>query len=115
MSVPPGGGRSGGPGSGAEGRDGSGDEQPTLTLSEAMKLAGFAATGGMAKRRIQAGDVAVNGEIETRRKRRLRAGDEITVDDETFIVELEDEVGADGDDGAASEGDDPSIDPEAGR
>ncbi len=42
---------------------------------------------------IQAGDVLVNGSVETRRKHKLRPGDEVTVDDETFVVEL-----AEGDD-----------------
>lgn len=65
------------------------DEAPTLTLSSALKLAGFAETGGQAKGMIQGGDVLVNGEVETRRKRRLREGDEITVDDETFVIELD--------------------------
>ncbi len=66
---------------------------PTLTLAAALKLAGFADTGGQAKRMIQAGDVLVNGSVETRRKHKLRPGDEVTVDDETFVVEL-----AEGDD-----------------
>lgn len=65
------------------------DDAPSLTLSAALKLAGFADTGGQAKRRIQDGEVMVNGVVETRRKRRLREGDEITVDDETFVIELE--------------------------
>lgn len=68
-------------------------DTPTLTLAAALKLAGFADTGGQAKRMIQAGDVLVNGSVETRRKHKLRAGDEVTVDDETFVVEL-----AEGDD-----------------
>lgn len=68
-------------------------ETPTLTLAAALKLAGFADTGGQAKRLIQAGDVLVNGSVETRRKHKLRPGDEVTVDDETFVVEL-----AEGDD-----------------
>lgn len=71
---------------------------PTLTLAAALKLAGFADTGGQAKRMIQAGDVQVNGSTETRRKHKLRPGDEITVNDETFVVELaDDEAEADGD------------------
>lgn len=68
-------------------------DAPTLTLAAALKLAGFADTGGQAKRMIQAGDVLVNGSVETRRKHKLRPGDEVTVDDETFVVEL-----AEGDD-----------------
>lgn len=68
--------------------EGPGD---TLTLAAALKLAGFAETGGQAKRMIQAGDVLVNGSVETRRKHKLRPGDEITIADETFVVELADD------------------------
>ncbi len=65
------------------------DEAPTLTLGDALKAAGLFGTGGQAKRAIQAGEVRVNGEVETRRKRRLRAGDEIEVDGETFTIEFD--------------------------
>jgi ribosome-associated protein len=72
------------------------DDAPTLTLSAALKLAGFAATGGQAKRMIQAGEVTVNGRVETRRKAKLRAGDEITVGEEAFVLELADGADAGG-------------------
>jgi ribosome-associated protein len=79
-------------------RPADGDDVPTLTLSAALKLAGFADTGGQAKRLVQAGDVRVNGRVETRRKARLRPGDEIALGDESFVLELaDDEDGADGD------------------
>lgn len=83
------------------------DDTPTLTLSAALKLAGFAETGGQAKRRIQDGEIEVNGVVETRRKRRLREGDEITVDGETFVIELEahEEVDPEGDEEADPEAD----------
>jgi ribosome-associated protein len=67
----------------------------TLTLSAALKLAGLADTGGQAKALIQGGHVRVNGEIETRRKHRLRAGDEIEVDGESFVIELQTEDSSD--------------------
>lgn len=66
------------------------EDEPTLTLSEALKLSGLAATGGQAKRLVQAGEVRVNGEVETRRKRALRQGDEIEVAGESFVLDLED-------------------------
>lgn len=59
----------------------------TITLTAALKLAGMADTGGQAKRLIQAGRVRVNGAIETRRKRRLVAGDEIEFAGEVFVLE----------------------------
>ncbi len=64
-------------------------DEPTLRLDDALKLAGLAATGGQAKHRIQAGDVTVNGVVETRRKRRLRQGDVVGIDGETFDIDLE--------------------------
>lgn len=61
----------------------------TLTLNSALKLIGVAETGGGAKQMIQAGQVKVNGLVETRRKRKLRAGDVIEVGGEEFVLELE--------------------------
>ena len=43
-------------------------------------IVGAVATGGQAKLRIQAGEVRVNGAIETRRGRGLKPGDEIELD-----------------------------------
>ena len=70
----------------------SDDAPPTLTLQAALKLAGFADTGGQAKQLIQSGQVRVNGEIETRRKRKLREGDEVALGDEAFVLELDPEA-----------------------
>lgn len=64
------------------------DDPTSLPLGAALQLAGFAETGGQAKVLIQAGEVRVNGIVETRRKRRLHAGDEIDVHGETFVLEL---------------------------
>jgi len=50
-----------------------------ITLGEALKLAGVAATGGQAKWLVQGGLVAVNGELELRRGRRMQPGDRIAV------------------------------------
>ncbi|MFW5899390.1 MAG: RNA-binding S4 domain-containing protein [Jiangellaceae bacterium] len=67
-----------------------------LPLVAAVKLAGFAETGGRAGRMIRAGEVRVNGEVETRKKRKLRPGDEIAINDETFVIETADDEGVDG-------------------
>jgi ribosome-associated protein len=50
-----------------------------ITLGEALKLADVAATGGQAKWLVQSGLVAVNGELERRRGRRMQPGDRIAV------------------------------------
>ena len=72
---------------GDEGAGDGGAGDAGLTLTAALKLAGLAATGGHAKRRIQAGEVRVNGRVETRRKHRLHEGDEVEVDGESFVIE----------------------------
>lgn len=62
-------------------------DEPTIHLDQFLKMCGVP-TGGQAKRLIQGGEVQVNGETETRRRRQLRAGDEVTLDDEVYDVEL---------------------------
>lgn len=57
-----------------------------IELQQFLKLANLVETGGQAKAMIQAGEVLVNGEVETRRRRKLRVGDRVTVGDETFEV-----------------------------
>jgi ribosome-associated protein len=56
------------------------------TLGQALKAAGLVGSGGQAKVLIQAGEITVNGEVETRRGRRLRAGDVVEVGDERLEV-----------------------------
>jgi len=76
------------------------DDRPSIRLDNVLKLAGIAETGGQAKRMIQAGEVRVNGAVETRRKHMLHEGDEVEVQGETFVVELtsEDDLADDMDD-----------------
>ena len=57
-----------------------------ITLGRALKAANVAGTGGEAKILIQHGEVSVNGEVETRRGRKLRPGDVVEVGDERFEV-----------------------------
>ena len=59
---------------------------PGITLGQALKAANVAGTGGEAKVLIQYGEVFVNGEVETRRGRKLEAGDVVEVGDERFEV-----------------------------
>lgn len=61
---------------------------PAMRLDDVLKFFGVAATGGHAKFLIQAGDVRVNGAVETRRKRRIVHGDTVEVGDDAFVVEL---------------------------
>ena len=57
-----------------------------IALGAFLKLAGVAGTGGHAKVIIQSGDVTVNGAVETRRGRTLRAGDEVAIGGREFRV-----------------------------
>lgn len=58
------------------------DERPELTLDQFLKMTGLVATGGQAKVAIQEGYVTVNGQLETRRRKKLAAGDIVVVDNE---------------------------------
>lgn len=49
----------------------------SIRLGQLLKLAGVVETGGEGKQRIQAGEVKVNGLIETKRGRQLFDGDEV--------------------------------------
>ena len=61
--------------------------EPTIHLDQFLKTCGVA-TGGQAKRLIQGGEVAVNGELETRRRRQLRVNDEVELDGVVYVVAL---------------------------
>jgi ribosome-associated protein len=56
------------------------------TLGQALKAANVVGSGGEAKILIQAGEVRVNGEVETRRGRKLREGDVIEVGEERLDI-----------------------------
>lgn len=59
-----------------------------MKLDQFLKFQGVTLTGGQAKHLIRSGFVTVNGELEVRRGRQLNAGDIVTVEDESFEVEL---------------------------
>lgn len=54
-----------------------------ITLDALLKATGLATSGGSAKGLIAEGAVRVNGQPETRRGRKLRAGDTATFSDTT--------------------------------
>lgn len=59
------------------------DDVPTngggIRLGQFLQLAGLVDTGGDAKAAIRAGEVLVNGEVDTRRGRQLHAGDVVSI------------------------------------
>jgi len=52
---------------------------PTIDLGQFLKWGGIVGTGGEGKLLLSSGEVLVNGEVETRRGRKLVAGDQVTV------------------------------------
>lgn len=63
---------------------------PMIRLDDWMKRQGWVGTGGEAKIRIQSGEVSVNGQVETRRRRQLAAGDRVRWMDRDGIIGLGD-------------------------
>lgn len=63
-----------------------------ITLDQFLKITGLVGTGGQAKIAIQEGYVTVNGELETRRRRKLALGDVIVVDNEHRFVLTEEMI-----------------------
>lgn len=57
-----------------------------MTLGQAIKAANVVGSGGEAKLIIQSGEVRVNGEVETRRGRRLVPGDVVEVAGERIEI-----------------------------
>lgn len=57
-----------------------------VRLDAFLKYVGAVGTGGEAKVRIQGGEVSVNDEIETRRRKQLFAGDRVTLADTVHVV-----------------------------
>jgi len=57
-----------------------------LCLDQFLKLRSIVETGGQAKMLIQDGQVKVNGEVETRRRRKLVATDIVEVGGEKWPV-----------------------------
>ena len=59
-----------------------------IKLDQFLKWQGWVGSGGEAKVLIADGLIEVNGEVETRRGRKLRSGDLVTFEDMAATVEL---------------------------
>ena len=66
----------------------SSDPPLTIKLDQFLKFSGMVSTGGQAKLLIQAGEVQVNGEVETRRGRKLVEGDRVSFNGQETHVTL---------------------------
>lgn len=60
-----------------------------IKLGQALKAAGLVESGVEAKEVIQEGLVMVNGEVDTRRGRKLYAGDQVVFDGEEIKLKIE--------------------------
>lgn len=66
--------------------DESVSKHSSLCLDQFLKLTSIAESGGQAKLMIQGGKVKVNGEVETRRRRKLVAEDVVEVGGRQWLV-----------------------------
>ena len=57
-----------------------------IKLQDALKFANAVPSGGIAKTEIQAGNVAVNGEICTMRGKKLYPGDRFSFDGDNYLI-----------------------------
>jgi len=61
------------------------NHQP-VELFKLIKFEGLANSGGESKKMIEQGMVSVNGEVENRKRKKIIAGDIISIGDEQFIT-----------------------------
>lgn len=57
-----------------------------ITLGQLLKMTDFIQSGGEAKFAVKELDITVNGEMEDRRGRKLRNGDVIVIEDQSFTL-----------------------------
>jgi len=62
------------------------DSSDSIRLDQFLKLNNLTGSGGEAKVLIQSGEVQVNGEVETRRRRQLKPGDVVELAGERVTV-----------------------------
>ena len=59
-----------------------------IELCQLLKFSGLAETGGQAKQTIANGKVLLNGTVETQKRKKVNAGDRVTLGSETIVVAL---------------------------
>ena len=66
-------------------------DKPTkvIRLDDFLKRSGLVGTGGEAKIRIQSGEILLNGDVETRRRKQLVIGDVVEALGENLVVTAE--------------------------
>lgn len=58
----------------------------SIRLGQLLKFASVVEDGADARAVVEAGEVSVNGEVDTRRGRQVRPGDTVTYAGETFAI-----------------------------
>jgi ribosome-associated protein len=59
-----------------------------IELCQLLKFAGLAESGGTAKQAIVDRRVRVNDAVETRKRKKILAGDRVTLDGKSIVVQL---------------------------
>ena len=59
-----------------------------IELCQFIKFGGLTESGGEAKQLISEGQVLLNGTVETQKRKKLVAGDKVTVNGQTIVVAL---------------------------
>lgn len=62
------------------------EDHPHIELCNLLKVTGLCSSGGEAKLRIAAGQVQVDGQLETRKRCKLRAGQQVTCDGQEILI-----------------------------
>lgn len=60
-----------------------------IELCQFLKFGGLTESGGEAKQLISEGLVSLNGTVETRKRKKLAAGDEVSLRGQILIVQVE--------------------------
>lgn len=59
-----------------------------IELCQFIKFGGLSGSGGEAKQLVAEGNVLLNGIVETQKRKKLLAGDRVTVAEQTIIVKV---------------------------
>jgi ribosome-associated protein len=57
-----------------------------INLTQVLKRAGWVGNGGEAKALIADGRIRVNGEVETRKRRKMSVGDHVAMEDGPSLI-----------------------------
>ncbi|MEE9447403.1 MAG: RNA-binding S4 domain-containing protein [Arenicellales bacterium] len=60
--------------------------KPTVELFKILKFEGLASSGGEAKSMIAEGQVKLNGQVETQKRKKINAGDTITFAGQNYAI-----------------------------